>query len=135
MRSVSPYYISLFFDKHHEKNIIFIYSYVHPWIFMGRYMNVYPFGRMEDPYGQWLCLFSLLYPQCLKQYLVDQKCSNICCWSNYVKAMCSNKQIRIQATATLPQQTRMAMDMPGVCDVMIWSINLTQLNVSLYIHE
>ena len=92
--SASLLHFSIFWQASWE-NITFIYSYVYPWIFIGRHMNVYPFGRMEDPYVQWLCLFSLLYPQCLKQYLVHQKCSNICCWSNYGKAMCSNKHIRI----------------------------------------
>lgn len=131
---VSLLHFSIFWQASWE-NITFIYSYGYPWIFIDRHRNVYPFGRMEDPYVQWFCLFSLRDPQCLKQYLVRQKCSNICCWSNYVKAMCSNKHIRIQATATLPQQTCMAMDMSGVGDVMIWSMNLTQLNVSFYIHE
>lgn len=130
----SPITFPAFSDRALEKNNYGFTAWL-SMIFIDRHRNVYPFGRMEDPYVQWFCLFSLRDPQCLKQYLVRQKCSNICCWSNYVKAMCSNKHIRIQATATLPQQTCMAMDMSGVGDVMIWSMNLTQLNVSFYIHE
>ena len=48
--------------------------------------------------------FPSLNPQSLTQQLAHQRCPSSCCWFNYIKAMCSNKYVGIQAPATFPQQ-------------------------------
>lgn len=112
MRSMSPYYTSLFLTRKYHVPL-----FIHPFI-----VSLSWNGR-----SLWAVIlsFSSLYPQCLNQYLVHQRCSNMCCWSNYIKAMCSHKHIRILASATFLQQIHMPMDLSRIGDMTIWTINAT----------
>ena len=74
---------------------LFIHMSIHEYLWVDTWMSI-PLVEWKSLTGSAFVFFHYCIPSVWNSTWCIKKCSNICCWSNYVKAMCSNKHIRIQ---------------------------------------